>query len=61
MDASGQNRRPRSLVDFLNSQVFASSNLETAEPDPEDAAGFDVFIQRYIAALPVERAAVEHT
>jgi sugar (pentulose or hexulose) kinase len=51
----------QSLVGFLNTQVFASSNLETAEPDPEDAAGFDDFIQRYIAALPVERAAVEHT
>jgi hypothetical protein len=27
---------------------------------PADVAGFDAFIQRYIAALPVERAAVEH-
>jgi sugar (pentulose or hexulose) kinase len=51
----------QSLVEFLNSEVFAGSNLETAEPDPEDAAGFDAFIQRYVAALPVERAAVEHS
>ena len=51
----------QSLADFLNTQVFADSSLETAEPDPEDAAGFDAFIQRYVAALPVERAAVEHT
>jgi sugar (pentulose or hexulose) kinase len=54
--ASGQ-----SLVDFLNTQVFADSNLETAEPDPADVAGFDAFMQRYVAALPVERAAVEHS
>src|SRR4051794_26641398 len=51
----------QSLVDFLNTQVFADSNLETAEPDPVDVAGFDAFIQRYVAALPVERAAVEHS
>ena len=37
------------------------SSLEAAEPDPADVAGFDAFIQRYIAALPVERAAVEHS
>lgn len=51
----------QSLIDFLNTQVFAASNLETAEPDPADVAGFDAFIQRYVAALPVERAAVEHS
>jgi len=55
-------RRPgQTLVDFLNTQVFAESNLETATPDPADVAGFNAFLQRYIAALPVERAAVEHS
>jgi sugar (pentulose or hexulose) kinase len=50
-----------SLAEFLNNRVFADgSDLETAEPDPRDVAGFDAFIQRYVAALPVERAAVEH-
>jgi sugar (pentulose or hexulose) kinase len=48
------------LVEFLNNRVFANANLETAEPDPQDVAGFDAFIQRYVAALPVERAAVEY-
>jgi sugar (pentulose or hexulose) kinase len=51
----------QSLDDFLNTQVFADSNLETVEPVPTDVAGFDAFIQRYVAALPVERAAVEHS
>jgi sugar (pentulose or hexulose) kinase len=56
------NRAPdQRLTDFLNIQVFADSNLETAEPNPADTAGFHAFIQRYIAALPVERAAVEHS
>jgi len=50
-----------SLADFLSSQVFADNKLETVEPDPQDTAGFDAFMRRYIAALPVERAAVEHS
>jgi len=50
-----------SLADFLSSQVFADSKLETVEPDPQDTAGFDAFMRRYVAALPVEQAAVEHS
>jgi sugar (pentulose or hexulose) kinase len=50
----------QSLVDFLNHQVFADAQLETSTPDATNVAGFESFIQRYIAALPVERAAVEH-
>ena len=51
----------QSLADFLSTQVFVNSSLETAEPDPGDTAGFGTFIQRYVAALPVEQAAVEHS
>ena len=29
------------------------------EPDPEDVKGFDAFIKRYTACLPIERAAVD--
>jgi sugar (pentulose or hexulose) kinase len=54
-------RSGQSLVDFLESEVFADSNLETTKPDPADVAGFDAFIERYVAALPVERAAVQHS
>jgi sugar (pentulose or hexulose) kinase len=50
----------RSLADFLDTTVFADAGLQTVEPDPIDVAGFDAFMQRYVAALPVERAAVEH-
>ncbi len=51
----------QTLDDFLTSTVFASAELETAAPDPADVAGFDAFIQRYIAALPIEQAAVANS
>ena len=51
----------QTLDDFLSADVFAATSLETTEPDEADVAGFNAFIQRYVAALPVERAAVEHS
>jgi sugar (pentulose or hexulose) kinase len=48
------------LADYLDTTVFKGTSLQTAEPDPVDVAGFDAFMQRYVAALPVERAAVDH-
>jgi sugar (pentulose or hexulose) kinase len=51
----------QSLDDFLNTQVFADVDLLTVDPDPDEVAGFDAFMDRYIAALPVEQAAIEHT
>jgi sugar (pentulose or hexulose) kinase len=48
------------LADYLETTVFTGANLQTAEPDPHDVAGFDAFMQRYVAGLPVERAAVAH-
>ena len=51
----------QSLSGFLDGEVFAGTELSTLEPDAADVAGFDAFIQRYLAALPVERAAVEHS
>jgi sugar (pentulose or hexulose) kinase len=50
----------QSLQDFLSDRVFAGAELDVVEPDEADAAGVDAFMQRYVAALPVERAAVEH-
>ncbi len=50
----------QSLADYLDTTVFAGANLQTVDPDPIDVAGFDSFMERYVAALPVERAAVEH-
>ncbi|UOY00360.1 xylulokinase [Blastococcus sp. PRF04-17] len=50
----------QTLADYLDTVVFPGAALETADPDPADVAGFDRFMQRYVAALPVERAAVDH-
>jgi sugar (pentulose or hexulose) kinase len=50
----------RSLAEYLDATVFAGADLQTVEPDPVDVAGFDAFLKRYVAGLPVERAAVEH-
>ena len=50
----------RTLADYLDTAVFAGANLQTHLPDPVDVAGFDAFLERYVAGLPVERAAVDH-
>jgi sugar (pentulose or hexulose) kinase len=55
-------RQPgQTLDDFLNTSVFADAVLRTATPDPVDVAGFDAFMRRYVAALPIEQAAVENS
>ena len=50
----------QSLEDYLDSRIFAGQKAVTINPDPEDAAGFDAFMERYVAALPAERAAVDN-
>ena len=57
---AGSRSPERSLADYLETTVFPGADVRTAEPDPADVAGFDAFMQRYVAALPVERAAVDH-
>jgi sugar (pentulose or hexulose) kinase len=49
-----------SLAQYLDTVVFAGAELHTVEPEPADVAGFEAFMQRYVAGLAVERAAVEH-
>lgn len=44
---------------YLNDKVFAGQEGTTMAPDAADVAGFEVFIQSYKAALPMEKAAVE--
>jgi sugar (pentulose or hexulose) kinase len=51
----------QSLDDYLSGTVFADAELDEVKPDPIDVAGFDAFMQRYVQALPVQQAAVEHT
>ncbi|GAA2553970.1 FGGY-family carbohydrate kinase [Winogradskya consettensis] len=51
----------QTLDTFLTTSVFADAQLNTADPDPADVAGFDAFMQRYITALPIQQAAVDHS
>lgn len=47
------------LSDYLKNRVFKDAESIRIEPDPEDVAGFNRFIERYKAGLAIERAAVE--
>lgn len=48
------------LQDYLAQKVFAGKMGTKIYPDPQDTAGFTVFIQRYTTGLAIERAAVNH-
>jgi sugar (pentulose or hexulose) kinase len=47
------------LADYLQNKVFGGDEGEKLDPNPEDVKGFDEFITRYKAGLPIERAAVD--
>ena len=51
----------QTLADYVAAEVFADAKLLTLDPDPADRAGFDTFLRRYRAALPVQQAAVDRT
>ena len=53
---SGEPGEP--LEAFLAQRVFAGDAGSRVEPDPADVQGFNAFMERYRAGLPVERAAV---
>ncbi|PWG00164.1 xylulokinase [Levilactobacillus bambusae] len=46
-----------SLEDFLDKEVFADPDSMTLSPEPAGVAGYQQFINRYQAALPVEAEA----
>ncbi len=45
---------------FLDNKIFAGQKGETLAPEKEMVEGFDQYIERYKAGLPIERAAVEN-
>ena len=47
------------LADYLDHRVFADAKATTLLATSEDIAGFDRFLTRYQAALPVEKKAIE--
>jgi sugar (pentulose or hexulose) kinase len=47
-----------SLADYLRDHVFAGTELATADPQPDDVAGFATYLDRYRDGLAVVRAAI---
>ena len=47
------------LEDYLDQHVFAGMKQKTVSPDAEDEAGFDQYMERFIACIPAQKAAVE--
>lgn len=53
-----QREEQESLEDYLANKVFANSEGTSMNPDPQDVAGFEEFIERYKKGIAVEQAAV---
>ena len=49
-----------SLEDYLQNRVFTGMKQLTVSPDPQDEAGFDHYMERFISCLPAQKAAAEH-
>ncbi len=49
----------QTLEQYLVSEVFATSECTTCHPEKEESKGFEAFIRRYTACIPVEQAAVQ--
>ena len=47
-----------SLQDFLDNRIFAGQSGSSMEPDSKDVEGFNQFMERYMAGLAIEHAAV---
>ncbi|OMH37093.1 xylulokinase [Tersicoccus sp. Bi-70] len=50
-----------SLAEHLADTVFRDLELVTVQPDPDDVAGFDAWLERFVRGLAIEKAAVEHS
>ena len=48
-----------SLEDYLDQKVFSGMKQHTVQPDPEDAAGFDTYMRRFLGCIPAQIAAAE--
>lgn len=53
-----QKANGETLEDYLENRVFASMTQSTLAPKPEDEAGFDAYMRRFVACLPAQQAAV---
>ena len=48
-----------SLEEFLAQRVFAGTETRLTEPQPKDVAGYAKYLEKYSAALAVQRTAIE--
>lgn len=53
------NEKKQSLADFLDEQVFGGNAGTEITPTADDVKGFNVYIENYQTALPIEGAAVK--
>lgn len=49
------------LQTFLSTRLFADAQSDVVEPDPDDVAGYGVFLERYRAGLVIQEVAVRAT
>ncbi|PEJ53124.1 ATPase [Bacillus sp. AFS002410] len=49
-----------SLEKYLNQRVFIEEVGKAISPDPKDVEGFELFMERYINGLAIERAAIDY-
>jgi sugar (pentulose or hexulose) kinase len=52
-------KQGESLGNYLDRKIFEGDHGSRMEPDAGDVAGFDKFMQRYMAGLSIEHAAVD--
>lgn len=53
------NQSGKSLAAWLEDEVFAGDTGVSVNPDPTEVEGFNEYLKNYLAALPVEKMAVE--
>ena len=58
--AYSSDSKGKKLPDFLNSEVFSSCKKITAEPEKELVESFNIYFERYMKGLAIEKAAVEN-
>ncbi len=46
------------LGDYLDARVFRGATIDVVDPHPADVAGFAAYLDRYVAGLAIEAAAV---
>ena len=54
-----EKERGETLEDYLQNKIFANAKEEIAQASKEEVKGFNKFLERYKAAVPVEAKAVE--